>query len=123
MHGTIKWKKTAFVLLSYDLVHPCSPCWQVKANMYQLYESERMKGGAIVTVLAVVARGAGPKKDDSKKDLASSITIFPLGCHVFCVPQRWLCTVHLYWRRGDRQMRQKAKVLTLIGVLTSSAGG
>jgi hypothetical protein len=25
--------------------------------------------------------------------------------------------------RGDRQMRQKARVLTLIGVLTSSAGG
>jgi hypothetical protein len=22
----------------YDLVHHCSPCWQVKANMYQFYE-------------------------------------------------------------------------------------
>ncbi|MFN9902521.1 MAG: hypothetical protein ACK55Z_27815 [bacterium] len=41
-----------------------------------------------------------PALDDSKKDLGSSFTIFPLGCHVFCVPQRWLCTVHLYWRRG-----------------------
>jgi hypothetical protein len=38
MHGTIKGKKTAFVLLLYNLVHPCSPGWQVKANMYQLYE-------------------------------------------------------------------------------------
>jgi hypothetical protein len=57
-----------------------------------------MKGGAIVAVSAVVARGAGPKKDDSKKD--SSFTIFALGCHVFCVPQRRLCTVYLYWRRG-----------------------
>jgi hypothetical protein len=61
MHETIKGKKTAFVLLSYDLVLPCSPCWQVKANMYQLYEQERMKGVAIVAVLAVVVRGAGPK--------------------------------------------------------------
>jgi hypothetical protein len=61
MHGTIKGRKTAFVLLLYDLVHPCSPCWQVKANMYQLYEKQRMKGGAIVAVSAVVARGAGPK--------------------------------------------------------------
>jgi hypothetical protein len=61
MHGTIKGKKTTFVLLSYDLVHPCSPCRQVKANMYQLYELERMKGGAIVAVSSVVARGAGPK--------------------------------------------------------------
>jgi hypothetical protein len=61
MHGIIKGKKTTFVLLSYDLLHPCSPCWQVKANMYQLYEKMRMKGGAIVAVSAVVARGAGPK--------------------------------------------------------------
>ncbi len=29
--------------------------------------------------------------------------IFSLGCHVFCVPQRWLCTVHLYWRRGGQR--------------------
>jgi hypothetical protein len=61
MHGTIKGKKTEFVLLLYDSVHPCSPCWQVKANMYQLYEKERMKGGAIVTVSAVVAREAESK--------------------------------------------------------------
>jgi hypothetical protein len=61
MHGTIKGKKSTFVLLLYDLLHPCSPCWQVKANMYQLYEEERMKGGAILAVSAVVARGAGPK--------------------------------------------------------------
>jgi hypothetical protein len=61
VHGTIKGKKTAFVLLLYDLVHPCSPCWQVKVNMYQLYEYERMKWGAIVAVSAVVVRGAGAK--------------------------------------------------------------
>jgi hypothetical protein len=47
-----------------------------------------MKEGAIVAVSAVVARGAGPKKDYSKKDLASSITIFSLGCHVFCMAHR-----------------------------------
>jgi hypothetical protein len=82
-----------------------------------------MKGGAIVAVSAVVARGAGPKKDDSKKDLGSSFTIFPLGCHVFCVPQRWLYSTPVLEERGDRQMRQKARVLTLIGVLTSSAVG
>ena len=36
----------------------------------------------------------------AKKDWASSFTIFPLGCIVFCVLQGWLCTVHLYWRGG-----------------------
>jgi hypothetical protein len=51
-------------------------------------------GGGIVAVSAVVARGAGPKFDDSKKDLGSSFTIFALGCHVFGVPQRWLCSVY-----------------------------
>ncbi len=61
MHGTIKEEKAAFVLLSYDLVHPCSPCLQVKANMCQLHELGRMRRGAIVVVSAVVARGTGPK--------------------------------------------------------------
>jgi hypothetical protein len=37
MHGK-KGKKTAFVLLRYDLVNPCPSCKQVKANMYLLYE-------------------------------------------------------------------------------------
>ncbi len=53
-----------------------------------------------MAVSAVVARVAWTQIDDSKKDLGSSFTIFPLGCHVLCVQQRWPCIVHLYWRRG-----------------------
>ncbi len=53
--------------------------------------------------------GQDPNKMTAKNNLASSITIFPLGCLAFYE--------HLYLKGGGgvRQMRQKARVLTLIG--------
>jgi hypothetical protein len=58
-----------------------------------------MKGGAIVAVLAVDVRGAGPNKKTARKiwDLLLLYSLLEVMCSV---PQRWLCTVHLCWRRG-----------------------
>ncbi len=42
---------------------------------------------------------------------------------VLCVAEVAVYSTPALEERGDRQMRQKARVLTLIGVLTSSAVG
>jgi hypothetical protein len=77
-----------------------------------------MKGGAIVAVSAVVARG---DEDDSKKDFGSSFTIPSWMSCVLCAAEVAVYSTPVLEERGDRQMRQKDRVLTLIGVLTSSA--
>ncbi len=65
MHGTIKGKKTT--LFCCQMIWSTPATLQVRANMYLLYESERRKGGAIVAVSAVVARGQDPNKMTAKK--------------------------------------------------------
>jgi hypothetical protein len=42
---------------------------------------------------------------------------------VLCAAEVAVYSTPVMEERGDRQMRQKARVLTLIGVLTSSAVG
>ncbi len=78
-----------------------------------------MKGGAIVLYQLWWQGGQDPNKMTTRK-----IWDLPL-LHVYSLLDV-ICSVystHVLEERGDRQMRQKARVLTLIGVLTSSAVG
>jgi hypothetical protein len=85
-----------------------------------------MKGGAIVAVSAVVAReGRTQIRSTARKiwDLPLLYSLLDVMCSV-C--RRGGCVQYstpVLEDRGVRQMRQKARVLTLIGVLTSSAVG
>ena len=76
-----------------------------------------------LTVSAVVARGEDPNKMTARKiwDLPLQYSLLDVMCSV-C--RRGGCVQYTcIGGGGDRQMRQKARVLTLIGVLTSSAVG
>jgi hypothetical protein len=71
-----------------------------------------MKGEAIVAVSAVVARGQDQNKMTARKIWDLSLLCSLLDVIYTCIG-----------RRGNIQMKQKARVLTLISVLTTSAGG
>jgi hypothetical protein len=68
--------------------------------------------------------GQDPNNDSKRERFGIFLYYIPswMSC-VLCAAEVAVYSTPVLEERGDRQMKQKARVLTLIGVLTSSAVG